>query len=394
MQYIFLIIILFCTIRLHSAEGVFFTNVNSPVYDSRENIRNALKKVADLGLKIVYPCVWNKNHAFWKSKTVENTLGNSSISAYGSRDILQEFIEEAAPLGLSIVPWFEYGLKVVLTKGKSAKTTEWVTSGKIFESRGWLTKKRNGTAAMPLKWGVQKGFLNPNHPEVIEFLTSIMDELVSYNVDGVLIDDHFSIKSGYGYDSHSNKLSDSLNKNVFFPSRNKLITNSISELLILISSVVRASNKQFILSPAGDLNFSKGKWNQDWYRVVQSGAVDKLLLQIYRYNLRGFKQLVNDHNFKNSAKYSELGVIILSGLHNNTRMSAKLISSQVSHARSKGLIPSYFYYDSLLRPARGKESSSLRIESMRKLLKVSSEKDSLNSPAVELNSDLTFEDLL
>ena len=92
-------------------------------------------------------------------------------------------------------------------RAESAKTTEWVTSGKIFTSRGWLTKKRNGTAAMPLKWGVQKGFLNPNHPEVIEFLTSIMDELVSYNVDGVLIDDHFSIKSGYGYDAHSNKLS-------------------------------------------------------------------------------------------------------------------------------------------------------------------------------------------
>ena len=158
--------------------------------------------------------------------------------------------------------------------------------------------------------------------------------------------------------------------------------------------MVRASNKKFILSPAGDLNFSKGKWNQDWYGVVQSGAVDQLLLQIYRYNLRGFKHLANDHNFKNSSKYCELGVIILSGLHNNTRMSAKLISSQVSHARTKGLIPNYFYYDSLLIPARGKESSALRVESMRKLLKVSSEKDSLASPAIELDSNLSFEDLL
>ena len=35
---------------LHS-EGIFFTNVNSPVYNSRENIRQALKVVSDLGFE-------------------------------------------------------------------------------------------------------------------------------------------------------------------------------------------------------------------------------------------------------------------------------------------------------------------------------------------------------
>tara|TARA_Y100000589_G_scaffold104091_1_gene98423 strand:+ start:1888 stop:3075 length:1188 start_codon:yes stop_codon:yes gene_type:complete len=393
-QIVFLTIILFGQISLRASEGVFFTNVNSPVYNTRENIRNALMVVADLGLKVVYPCVWNKNYAFWKSKTVQNTLGTQSISAYGSRDILQEFIDEAEPLGLKVVPWFEYGLKVVLKEGKSVNSSRWTSGGRTFSSKSWLTKRKDGTVTMPFKWGVQKGFLNPNNPEVINFLTSMMDELASYKVDGVLIDDHFSMKPGFGYDKHSNDRSEALRKNGFYPSRKKLMTNSITDLLILMASTVKAADKRFILSPAGDMNFSKGRWSQDWYSVVRSGLVDELLMQVYRYNIRGFKQLVNDRNFKNSRRYCDLGVVILSGLKNNSRMDAKLISLQTQAARSKDLTPNYFYYDSLLSPAIGKETKAQRVSTISSLLKTHQENNVSPEVIGIPSSQINFDDLL
>ncbi len=356
-----------------SGEGVFFTNVNSPVYNSRESIKQALKVVADLGLKVVYPCVWNKNNAFWNSTTVENLLGTESLKLYGSRDILQEFIEEARPLGLKVVPWFEYGLKVVLKKGENSKSSHWTDSGRTFYSKGWLTSKKNRVSAMPFKWGVQKGFLNPNHPEVIKFLNSMMRELSAYDIEGILLDDHFSMKPGFGYDKYSNELAAKYNVNGMFPSRKRLMTESITDLLIHLGSTVRASGKRFILSPAGDLNFSKGQWMQDWYRVVQAGVVDQLLMQIYRYNISGFNQLINDRRLNSSSKFSDVGVVILSGLKNNSKMDAGLISSQIKIARKKNMRVNYFYYDSLLVPAKGRETKTHRIKSMRRILRSSNQ---------------------
>ena len=219
------------------------------MYNSRENIRQALKVVSDLGLKVVYPCVWNKNYAFWHSKKVAEVLGTQSISLYGQRDILQEFIDEAKPFGIKVVPWFEYGLKVVLKKGDDAKSSTW-TRVVRNSPLGWLTHKQNGNKALPFKWGVQKGFLSPSNPEVIEFLNILVKELSEYSVDAVLIDDHFSMKPGFGYDEYSNQLAAKYNANGMFPSRKKLVTDSITDLLILLGSTIRASGKRFILSPA------------------------------------------------------------------------------------------------------------------------------------------------
>ena len=384
------------------SQGVFFTNVNSSVYNSRENIRQALKVVADLGFKKVYPCVWNKNNAFWNSTKVLEVLGKTSVSAYGNRDVLQEFIEEAKPFNLKVIPWFEYGLKVVLKKGESPTNSEWVDSGIKFVSMGWLTGKKNGMQTLPFKWGVQKGFLNPNNPEVISFLKTLVSELTQYSVDGILIDDHFSMKPGFGYDKDTNEIAAKFNSNGMFPSRKKLMTQSITDLLILLGSTTRANGKRFILSPAGDLNFSKGKWMQDWYKVVRSGVVDELLLQVYRYNLIGFKQLIDDSNFNHCSRYTDLGVVILSGLKNNLRMHANLIYSQTKYARSKKMNINYFYYDSLLAPALGKETKAQRIATMSKTL-MATNYNSNQSPVVnqlfnytnneDHNSAKHFEDL-
>ena len=135
--------------------------------------------------------------------------------------------------------------------------SEWVDSGIKFVSMGWLTGKKNGMQTLPFKWGVQKGFLNPNNPEVINFLKTLVSELTQYSVDGILIDDHFSMKPGFGYDKDTNEIAAKFNSNGMFPSRKKLMTKSSTDGEILRGSTTRANGKRFILYQR-NLNFSKG----------------------------------------------------------------------------------------------------------------------------------------
>lgn len=356
-----------------------------------------MQKVSSLGIKVVYPCVWNKNSAFWKSSTIQKTLGESAISEYGDRDILQEFVDEASLLGLKVFPWFEYGLKVVVKKGPDTASSELTESGKIFLHKGWLTSNREGDVTMPFKWGVQKGFLNPENDKVKTFLNNIMIELSSYDVEGVVIDDHFSMHPDYAYNKRSSYRSESRShKQNLDISAIKI--SSITNLLVNLGQTIRSAGKKFILSPAGDLNFSKSKWMQDWFSVVESGVVSQLLLQAYRYNLNGFKNLLKNYHFNASRNHTELGVVILAGLKNNTKMDGRLISEQSKVAQMKNLKTSYFFYDTLLKPASGKESQTQRLDAMKSIL--STTKQVENEPSISdsiikgLGKSLGFNDFI
>ena len=369
--------------------GVFFTNVNSPVYNSRENIRKALEEVADLGLKVVYPCIWNKNQLFYKS----NAFNTHFKTELPSRDILQEFIDEASKLELKVVPWFEYGLKIVYRKGQYKNSLEMDPIAIKMRDKGWLTRNKYGNYNMDFKWGVEKAFLNPNHPEVKIFLKKLMVELCEYDVNGVLIDDHFSMKPGFGYDPYSNQLVHKHSHWLIKPVRKNLMTDSIARLLIELADTVQKAGKRFILSPAGDIGFSKNKWMQDWKKVVKSGKVDQLLLQNYRYDLAGFKTLLNSRSFQEAKSNTNLGVVLLTGLSNNDRVDGKLITQQTNYAIKSGITPSYFYYDTIKIAAKGIETQSERDRCL--LALKTSLKSSYISQAetTESSTDLSFDDL-
>jgi len=393
LRIISLLLFLSITVSTQARRGVWFTNVNSKIYDSRENIDRALKLVKKLGMDSVYPVVWNKSQAFFQSKAIAELFGEDAVSAYDGRDILQEFVELGKVHGLEVVPWFEYGLKIpyaTLADGKK----EILPSARALEEMDMLSRDRKGNVEGPCEFGVCKAFLNPAHPRVQDFLVEVFQELSSYDVAGVQIDDHFSLHRDFGYDRYMKSQyeeefsakGDSQDEGQFnenglqgaFESINEMVSNifqprpkfedwrktQVTNLVYLISDTVRSNAKRFILSPGGDNDFSKNKWQQDWLEMSRSGALDEIIVQVYRYSMDGFKATLNHPSLREAARYQPLGVAVLTGLRGNTRVSGGDIYLQTREAEKQGYEVSYFYYDSIVRAAKGKETKAQRVSSL------------------------------
>lgn len=180
--------------------GIWISDVGSEDYASPERIDAAVARARSLGLEAVYPCVWNKGRAFFRSPTMEELFDRSVTRPYGDRDILAEFVAAGRRHGIAIVPWFEDGLKVPLGIERNGRLLG-THLGVVLGRKGWLTCDARGRVGLPPQWGVQKGFLNPAHRGVRRFLTTVFSEIMRYDVAGIMVDDHFSLAADFGHDT-------------------------------------------------------------------------------------------------------------------------------------------------------------------------------------------------
>ena len=76
---------------------------------TREQIRTMMRNLADANFNVVYVLVWSQGYPLWHSRVFERETGILTDPQYNGRDILQEAIEEAKAVGLTVMPWVEYG---------------------------------------------------------------------------------------------------------------------------------------------------------------------------------------------------------------------------------------------------------------------------------------------
>lgn len=121
--------------------GVWLTNVSSGVLFAPWAVDRAIQKLSELHFNTVYPVVWNRGHTFYPSRVAERVTGQSqapllTISRGGS-DVLEEIIQDGHQHGLSVIPWFEYGLMVPAESAIANKHPDWLTNtkdGKMYLS--------------------------------------------------------------------------------------------------------------------------------------------------------------------------------------------------------------------------------------------------------------------
>ncbi len=89
--------------------GVWLTTTASNVFDSRENIVEAMDFLAETGFNVVFPVVWNKAVTQFPSQVMLQNFGVEINPQYQGRDVLAEVITSAHRVGLKVIPWFEYG---------------------------------------------------------------------------------------------------------------------------------------------------------------------------------------------------------------------------------------------------------------------------------------------
>ena len=153
--------------------GVWITNVNSKVLDSRENIAAAMDFLVQHNFNAVFPTVWHNGVTVYRSNVMKTTFGIEIDPKHAGRDPLAEVVEEAHKRNIAVIPWFESGFVASYRQD----------GGKILQQKPrWAARDRNGKilSTNGYEW------MNAFNPEVQEFMLSLVAEVVSkYDVDGV-----------------------------------------------------------------------------------------------------------------------------------------------------------------------------------------------------------------
>ncbi|QLE58603.1 glycoside hydrolase family 10 protein [Nostoc sp. TCL26-01] len=335
--------------------GVWLTNVASGVLFIPWGINRAVNQLAALNFNTIYPVVWNRGNTFYKSATAKSFTGDDTQPLlnimHGGEDVLAKLIKLAKPKNLNVIPWFEYGLMIPPDAVLAKRHPDWLTNNQagMLSIREMLPEEIDGDQTNKLFW------LNPFHPQVQEFILSLITEVVSnYDVDGIQLDDHFGMPVQFGYDIFTVKLyqkehqGKSPPNNPFDAEWMSWRANKITDFMTKISQVVKniKPNAKVSLSPNAQ-NFAYKYYLQDWASWVKKGLIDELILQVYRNNKSSFIYELEQPSVKFARTKIPVGIGISTGTLRSPVKIAQ-IREQVQAVRDRSFFGvSFFYWESL-----------------------------------------------
>ncbi len=324
--------------------GVWLTNIDSDVLFSRDRLNNALQRLDRLNFNTVYPTVWSRGYTLYPSTVAKRVIGRSIAPTPGlqGRDFLAELVEQSHKQGLSVIPWFEFGLKAP------------ANSELVRRHPDWLTYRRN---ARQITKGNQNNqvWLNPFHPLVQRFIVSLIAEIVTkYDVDGIQIDDHFGLPIDLGYDTFTAGLYQRENRgrrpprNPRNPAWMRWRANKITELMTQIHEAVKSRRPNCLVTLAPNSHdYAYQTSLQDWRTWEQRGLVEEIVLQVYRDDLKTFVKELERPQLRAALGRVPVSVGILAGLKNRS-VPIKRIQQQVQAVRNRRFAGvSFFFYESL-----------------------------------------------
>lgn len=301
------------TIQKQAVRGVWLTNVDSEVLNSKENIIEAVNLLDQLGFNTIFVVVWNKAMTTYPSKIMKEFTGVEIDTLFTGRDPLKELIQEAHKKNIKVIAWFEFGFS----------SSYQLNGGPIIEKNPeWAAKDINGNLVTKNGFEWMNGF----HPDVQNFMLSLIMEVVqNYDVDGIQGDDRLpAMPSESGYDAYTVNLykteHDGINPPLFHKDYDwiKWRSNLLTEFMRRIHNSVKTFNKNIIVSMAPSIYpWSKEEYLQDWPTWIQKGYVDLVCPQVYRYNIEDYRSalelIVEDQINKDNLKKFYPGVLLKVG---------------------------------------------------------------------------------
>jgi len=266
--------------------GVWLTNVDSDALASRENIRAAVNLCAELGFNTIFTVVWNRSVTLYPSAVMQSLTGVSIDPKFAGRDPLRELIEEAKPRGIKVIAWFEFGFSC---------SYDQADGGVIIRKKPhWAACASNGKIVSKNKFQWMNGF----HPEVQEFMMSLLKEVVQrYDVDGIQGDDRLpALPSEAGYDDYTAALYKAETGSAP-PTYHKDYAwvqwraEKMNALMKRIHTELKALNPALIISMSPSIYpWSVEEYLQDWVTWVREGWVDMVCPQVYRYDIAKYRK--------------------------------------------------------------------------------------------------------
>ena len=325
--------------------GVWLTNIDSDVLFSREGLSAAVDKLDELNFNTLYPTVWNNGYTLYPSSVAKDVTGIELDPEPGlqGRDMLEEVVALGKNKGMAVIPWFEFGF-MAPADSQLAKLHP-----------DWLVERRDGSTIWLEGGKIERVWLNPLHPEVQEFLTDLVTEIVGkYDVDGIQFDDHFGYPSDFGYDDFTaNLYRDSHNGDAppnDYQDEEWLAwrADKITEYMESLFREIKKENSSAIVSVSPNpQEFSYNSYLLDWEKWERKGLIEELLVQVYRSDLAKFQEELKQPPLVTANSHIPTGIGILSGIKPR-QVEWEQIAKQVESVRDENLGGmSFFFYETL-----------------------------------------------
>ena len=332
--------------------GVWLTNSPSRLYYDRAEMTRALNELQAAGFNAIYPNVWSRGTTFHRSQfaPVEPALIKAGIEL----DPICTLAKEARQRGMTIIPWFEYGLM------------EPADAAVVQNNPEWVLAKANGSRSMTMH-GKQMSWLNPAHPQVRErFIGLVLEVMQRCRVNGLQLDDHFAWPVEFGYDAYTSALYEqdtgapppkNHTNRYWMTWRRRQLTGLLRELRQRLNK--ESLPQRISLSP-GPFRFAYNHWLQDWELWAVGELIDDLVVQNYAYSLKGFAKDLNQPALRKARQWGlPIQIGILAGFGKRTTPIPILAEKKrLSNEQGYGVI--YFYWEGLWGVHSGIEGASFR----------------------------------
>ncbi len=349
--------IAFCLLFLHlngfaqkaaqPIRGTWITNVASEAMYSKKNIREAIDLCKKNGINNVYVVVWNKGETMYPSKVVEAYIGVKQAKVFGQLDPLKEMIEAGHKAGIKVHAWFEFGFSYNYGDSNSIwqqRYPHWVGR----DVRGNILQKNN------FFWW------NGLHPEVQDFMNKLVLEVVNnYDIDGVQGDDRLpAMPSNGGYDYFTKNMYANEHTGAMPPVDYKDTAwvqwraNKLSAYIRQLYWAVKALKPGCVVSWAPSIYpWSKEQYLQDWPAWLNGGYADYILPQLYRYDIKAYKKIVDELNTQvTKAQKKRVVPGILTALGDGYLVKQELLQQMIDYNRKNGYNGECtFYFETLKR---------------------------------------------
>ena len=331
--------------------GVWLTNIDSDILFDSLKTKEALRKIKEAGFNTVYPVVWNDGYTLYPSDIMGQTFGDTfrqdTVFRSLGLDPLRNVIDYAKPLGLLVIPWFEFGFSSSYQQQGGhilAAKPEWAARDK----EGFILTK-NG-----FEW------MNAIHPEVQDFLLDlVMEVLVNYEVAGIQGDDRMpAMPSEGGYSTFTQQLYETQmgTKVPDDPKETQFLdwkADQLSKFAKKLYSEIKAYDSQTIVSMAPSVYpWSKEQYLQEWPQWLSDGSLDELIPQNYRWDINSYEQTLEElvQRYTQAKRPNDKlrfapGIIIKAGPRYN---DYSYVKEAIRLNRSNGVEGEvYFFYEGL-----------------------------------------------
>ncbi len=311
--------------------GVWMTNVAAAINYFSFRLDDAVANLAEHRINTLYPSVWNQGYTLYPNQVTKQAGGTccdriANVPFYPFDDILHSLTRQAHRHNMRLIPWFEYGLMVPATSPVARAHPEWLTTNRTGEiipaplSPHPLFPKPLQNFQMEITGG-NIAWLNPMHPEARQFLIDLIVDVVKrYPVDGIQLDDHFSLPISMGYDPYSVQLYQDSHGGALPPDdpsapdwiawRADFITSLLTEITQAVKQVRPDAIISVSPNPPG---FAYRKYLQDWVNWVNLGIVDEVVVQLYRDDLTIFENDLYNSGFHNLRNQVPIAIGLYTG---------------------------------------------------------------------------------